>query len=188
MPLFKPNALTFTGELHDVHLVNFSVDLDEVRHLVPQPLRIRTFDGRALISMVDVHLRNMRAKSRLLPFRFHYQHVGFRLLIEDANYHNESVHKGIYFLRSFTNRSTIATGGKLLTRYNLEHAQLLNHASGLEIRQGDNFLVYSLDAIDETPSPAMQRLHQTVGAIDRAWAVDGRDLKMTRIMREKWPL
>ena len=88
--------MKFTGELHDVRLINFSVKLDEVLPLVPKQLKILTDKGRAIVSLVDVKLKNMAIKG--LPIiKFGYRHLAFRLLLED----HPLEPKGVYFLKSF---------------------------------------------------------------------------------------
>src|SRR5688572_13724138 len=134
MKKLKNLRLQFKGELHEIHLVNFSVDAAELQYQIPAPIKPRIHQGRALISMVDVHLRNMRVGAcgklpilRFLPIQFHYQHIGFRVLVEDAAWNPEHEHKGIFFLSSFTDRAKMVWGGGLLTNYRLEKAELVNH-------------------------------------------------------------
>lgn len=182
--------LAFQGELHDIHLVNFSVDpLDLLARFgpLPKPLKPRLVNGRALISMVDVQLRNMRSTSRWIPFRFHYQHVAFRLLVEDDSFTDSPEHNGIYFLQSFTNRPMIETGGNLLTHFNFQTAQIQNFASGLRLNTGDKFIAYDIDGpLDKADQPAA--LTDTIARIDRAYAVESNEVWETRILREAWPL
>lgn len=117
MSILKRIPIQYRGELHDVRLINFSVALEEVAGNVPPGIRIRDFGGRALISIVDVKLKNMRPVA--FPFfRFQYRHMAFRLLVDDSEYNN-GVAKGIYFYRSFTSNPLIVMGGGLFTDYNL---------------------------------------------------------------------
>lgn len=190
--MFSKSRLPFAfqGELHDIHLVNFSVDpLDLLARFgpLPKPLKPRLVNGRALISMVDVQLRNMRATSRWIPFRFHYQHVAFRLLVEDSGYTDDPARNGIYFLKSFTNRPMIETGGNLLTHFNFQTAHIQNFASGLRLDTDDNFVAYDIDGpIDQAHLPTA--ITDTVARIDRAYAVESAALWETRILRDAWPL
>ncbi len=188
MSLLKNLRLQFSGDLHEIYLVNFSVDAAELRDLLPAPIRPRLQGGRAMISMVDVRLLNMRANSRLIPFKFHYQHIGFRVLVEDAQWNADRAHHGIYFLRSFTNNPTMTFAGNLIANYHLENANLLNFPSGLKLIQDDQFLQYHLTGPVFEPDAKSLQLKETIGAIDRAWAVEGHELQKTQIVREKWPL
>ena len=54
MNLLKRIPIHYKGELHDVRLINFSVDLDEIKDNVPAKIKVRNFNNRAMISMLDV--------------------------------------------------------------------------------------------------------------------------------------
>ena len=186
MTVLKQLPISYKGELHEVILLNFSVDKQEVAHRVPKGLQVADYKGRALISMVNVHLRNMHP-TFAKPLKFHYQHIGFRLLIDDRRFTGEDLPKGIFFLDSFTNRPLLAKGGSLLTYYNLQNAQLHNTAEGLEVQQQGQFLSYNLMGPHQHPQQLVDLQHQ-VGNIDRAYAIDEGIVRMTQIQREKWPL
>ncbi len=188
MSFLKNLRLQFSGDLHEIYLINFSVEAAELRGLLPEPIRPSIKDGRAMISMVDVRLLNMRAKSKLIPFKFHYQHIGFRVLVEDAQWNPENSNKGIYFLRSFTDNPTMTWAGNMFANYRLENAKLINSPSGLRLTSGDQFLEYHLTGPVFEPDHKSKQLKETIGAIDRAWAVEDHELQKTQIMREKWPL
>jgi hypothetical protein len=188
MKTVQHKGMQFQGELHDISLINFSVDVREIADRIPVPIRPRLQAGRALISMVDVNLRNMRAKSAWLPFTFHYQHIGFRVLVEDAAWNPEKTDKGVYFLDSFTDRPFLIWAGNWMANFHLQNAKLTNYPAGLRLDCGDKFLEYDLCGPNLTPSPQVVELQNKIGAIDRAWAVDGNELQKTQIVREKWPL
>lgn len=188
MSLLKNIPLRYSGRLHDIHLVNFTIDPAEIAGQLPAPLKPRLFDGRAMISMVDVHLRDMTLKKPWWPFRVNYQHIGFRLLLEDADYHEGDDQKGIYFLRSFTDKPLIAQGGRLLTEYKLETATLTNHAGGLRLAKGPYYLDYNHFGRNMQPDEETHALENVIGKLDRAYAVRGNGVYRTRILREGWPL
>ena len=122
MSLLKRIPIHYKGELHDVRLINFSVEMEEVLDKIPPMIKIRNFGGRAMISMVDVKLKNMRPAGMPL-LHFNYRHLAFRLLIDDSR-NNHGVNKGIFFFRSFTDKPFIVFGGTLMTDYNLETAKI----------------------------------------------------------------
>lgn len=183
MNLLKRIPIHYKGELHDVRLINFSVETEEVTEKVPSAIRIRNIGGRALISMVDVKLRNMRPVA--LPLvRFQYRHMAFRLLVDDSEYNNGAA-KGIFFYRSFTDNALIVTGGGLFTNYNLGRARIEERGSEVLLSQGDHHVRYR---VDDSPSEANHDLTATVGALDRAYSFLGKSLCVTEIQREKWPI
>lgn len=185
MDLLKRLPLTYTGALHQVRLINFSVEKQEVLPLLPPGLALRDFHGRALISLVNVQLRHMRPGFLPQALHFNYQHIGFRLLIDDTRY-NQGMAKGIYFLRSFTDKALMVLGGSWFTNYKLEQARLINGQDTFELRQQDRFLRYRLR--QEQPLQVNQELLGMVGALDRAYSFIGQQLVRVRIMRERWPL
>lgn len=182
----KNIPIKYLGELHDIVLVNFSVDPEEIRPYLPAPLKLKTFRGRALFSMVNVKLKRMRME-KLPGVKFAYQHIGFRLLLDDRAYHNHEEAKGIFFYKSFTDRPLMVLGGSLLTDYQLDGAELWNHKSDLDLRYKDKFLSYELDLSDTQPTVDPE-LRSVVGAIDRAYTIRNKQAYKTQIVREKWPL
>jgi uncharacterized protein YqjF (DUF2071 family) len=183
MRLLKRLPIHYKGELHDVRLINFSVAMEEVSGRVPTHIKVRNFNGRAMISMVDVKLKNMRPVE--FPFGpFNYRHVAFRLLVDDSHYNNGSL-KGIYFLQSFTNKSLIVLGGKLMTDYNLELASIVEKGSEVTIEQGNNRVKYSLGDLSDRVDTDLKNI---IGALDRAYSVLGDSVRVTQIQREKWPI
>lgn len=187
MSFLKQLPIKYLGELHDVRLINFSVDIREVLDKVPLAIKVRDFNGRALFSMVDVKLKNMRPSFVSSVFHFDYRHIAFRLLVEDASY-NAGVNKGLFFFRSFTDKPFIVTGGKLFTDYNLESARISESEQGVEVIQGNNWIHYSIGAPLVNPSEEILKLKKTVGALDRAYSLLGQTLRVTQIQREKWPI
>jgi hypothetical protein len=185
MPFLKNIPVTYIGELHDIRLVNFTVDIDEVLPHVPAQLKVRDFNGRALISMVNVELKNMHPSFLPEALHFGYRHIGLRLALDDSERNNGAC-KGIYFLRSFTDKPAVAFGGNMLTDYRLETAEIRNLDRMLELRQGDKFFNYALDLTTRADHGAEQLA--TIGNLDRAYAVHDGEIKMVRILREKWPI
>lgn len=185
MNLLKKIPLNFIGELHQIRLINFYVDRAEVEALLPEPLQVRDFNGKALISMVDVELKNMHLPLWPTPFRFAYHHIAFRLLIDDTAYTGTDA-KGIFFLQAFTNKNWVVAGGKLFTNYRLGNASIKSQPGMLELKQGEHFLNYAIDPTETVPVDAT--LLQHVSTVDRAYAVDADDVRCVKIVRNRWPL
>jgi hypothetical protein len=185
MNFLKQLPIKYIGELHNVKLINFSVEMDEVKDLVPAGIKIRDFNGRAMISMVDVMLKNMHPSFVPENFHFDYRHIAFRLLVDDSAANTEGS-KGIYFLRSFTDKPMIVKGGKWLTNYNLETAELIAFENMLEIKQGAHYLDYAFH--DKVPAERNEVLKGTISVLDRAYSLNGNSVQYIRILREKWPL
>ena len=78
--------------------------------------------------------------------------------------------------------------GNIVGNYRLSRAQIRPLPQGLNLRQGNQFLHYDFSAPILHESPKQEALHDTIGKIDRAWAIEDDILYKTQIVREKWPL
>jgi len=183
MTFLKKIPIKYSGELHDVKLINFSVDKEEVLPMVPKGIKVRDFQGKAVISMVNVKLKKMRPSWWPVQLSFNYQHVAFRLLIDDSGL-NSGQSKGIYFIKSFADKPIVSWAGNLLSHYNLSHAEI-HDVFGFDLWQEDKFMRYQLN---EKPFEGPKELKSTIQSIDRAYAVNSSDLVCTEIQRDKWPI
>lgn len=182
MELLKNIPVNYSGKLHEVRLINFSIKKEEVLDKVPLPLKVWDYNGRALISLVNVQLRDM--KMSIAPVRFDYRHVAFRLLLDDSQYNSKPT--GIYFLKSFTNSPLMVVGGKLMTDFNLGLASIQDEGNSFELKQGEHFLHYAFS--HKPPANFDNDLKERVAAVDRAYSVNNGKVKMLQISRDEWPL
>ena len=83
MSFLKKLPISFTGELHHIQLVNFSVEREEIETQIPEEIKVRLINGRAMISMVNVELKRMHPVFLSAAIKFNYRHVAFRLLVDD---------------------------------------------------------------------------------------------------------
>ena len=135
--------------------------------------------------MVNVHLKKMRPA--LLPGTtgIDYQHVAFRLLVDDAPFTGIG-HKGIYFLKSFTDTKWIAGLGNQLTNFRLSHANIREVGPIFELTQSDKYVHYAFEKI--RPETTKPELKTAVGVLDRAYATIGTKLHVTQVRRKHWPI
>ncbi len=175
--------MKFSGELHEVRLINFSVDKEELKNHLPQGLKLLDYKGRALISMVDVKLKNMKAAS-FLP-SFSYRHIGFRLLVDDQ-YINTISPKGIYFMKSFTDKPLMILAGNIVADFKLSSSKISGDGNHVKIQQGDKFIEYSVS--DENCTTPDSSLYEVVKRIDRAYAFKNKGAVVTKITRDEWPI
>ncbi|WMJ74684.1 DUF2071 domain-containing protein [Cytophagaceae bacterium ABcell3] len=188
MDTFKTLPIKYSGELHDVRLVNFSVRKTELGEHINYPLDpVEWENDRVLFSMVDVRLRQMKPSFLPEVFNFAYRHIAFRLLVKDAPV-NGGENQGVFFYRSFTDKALVKLGGNFFTSYKLEKAEFTDKNGDTEIRQGSKFLKYRLGEALEEPNEALVNLQRKIGALDRAYSLVDNELMVTQIQREKWPL
>lgn len=182
MELLKNIPVNYTGQLHEVRLINFSIEKEEILDKVPQPLKVWDYKGRALISLVNVQLKDM--KMSIAPVKFDYRHVAFRLLLDDSQYNVKPT--GIYFLRSFTDSPLMVVGGKLMTDFNLSLASIHDEGNSFELKQDGHFLHYAFS--HRPPAQFNNELRERVAVVDRAYLANKGVVKMLQISREEWPL
>jgi hypothetical protein len=186
MNWLKRIPMDYYGELHDVKLIQFSVELAELEPMLPKELKARNFDGRGLISMVNVKLKKMHPGFLHSSLGCSYQHVAFRLLLEDAPYNQDHNNKGIYFLKSFTTRPLVVHSGNLMTDYELSTAKINDKNNLFELNFGDKYVRYALG--EGKPAERKDWLKKEIKAIDRAYNVLDQDVRVTEIKRKGWPI
>lgn len=186
MELLKKLPIRYIGELHDIRLINFSIAMEEAKTVIDAPLPIRNFNERAMISMVDVKLKNMHPAFIPEVIHFDYRHIAFRVLMDDSAITQESP-KGIYFHRAFTTNPVMVVGGSLLTNYNLEMASIEEENHKVILKKDSEVLEYKTGDLLEEPS-VNQSLYENIAALDRAYSRLGNELRVTKIQRKKWPI
>jgi len=175
--------MKFSGELHEVKLINFSIDKEELKGRLPKRLKVFDYAGRALISMVDVHLKKMEVH-RFLP-SFSYRHVAFRLLIDDGEF-SKAGPKGIYFLQSFSSNPLMVLGGNWVANYNLTLAKIAQNGNAFALQQNEKYLNYTLDPF--LHAEQSESLFAAVRRIDRAYSFADDAVRVTQIVRKEWPI
>lgn len=184
MDVLKRLPIGFKGELHGVKLIAFSVDAREVLPHLPNGINPIVHEGRVLFSVVSVHLEKMRAKQ--FPIPFHYHHVALRLCIEDKQHNASGTNQGIYFFRSFTPSRLMVTGGKLITNYNLQTANIMEAGMETSVTVGDEYLKFALDL--QESKKGEQWVYDHIQRIDRAYFTNSAGLFRTVIQRKEWPI
>ena len=121
MKLLKDLPIGYTALLKDIRLINFVIHSGELQNNISQ-LPLVLIDNKPVISLLDVTLSKLKPSFLLNTFDFTYRHIAFRLLIKDGELHHDNVNRGIYYWKSFTNRSFIARAGRLFTNFNFEKA------------------------------------------------------------------
>jgi hypothetical protein len=177
--------MVFKGELHNVKLINFSVDFEEVKDMIPKELEVFQENGKAIISMVDVRLKKMTPV--WIPFiKFGYRHVAFRLLLNDKSLSGETEPKGIFFLKSFSEHLPLNWAGNLIGNYNLTFAKIKEYFDAVSLKSKNKFIEYALDPYGLIESNT--NLFNKIKRIDRAYATQKANVYVTQIVRKEWPI
>ncbi|MEM7576004.1 MAG: DUF2071 domain-containing protein [Planctomycetota bacterium] len=112
-----------TGTLEHATLIGFQTPATGVAHLLPAGLRLVQADGMAIWNLAVGHVR--RARPRGLPacLGLSYTQVAYRLLVE-ADIADGTTRRGLYFVRSDTDRHAAVWTGNLMTDFRLHHSEV----------------------------------------------------------------
>ena len=94
--------------------------------------------------------------------------------------------KGIYFVKSFSNRPLLNFAGNLMADYNLTNAKLEGVHDAFSLKQNENYIEYALDPYSNCEKE--DKLYRTIHRIDRAYATKNDNIFVTQIVRRHWPI
>ncbi len=196
MGVLFTSPLSVHGELHGVKLFNFSLDPNEIVHLIPKPLIPVIHKDRAWVSMVSVYLKKMRPSFFPESLGAAYHHIAFRVLVDCPA--RDGLQRGIYFLESFCNRPWFVRMGNLFTDYAFSHATIEeNHGVGGQVLNVDTgrhkvSAFWSSAPGEVSPNGVFERVEEVmdlVGPLVRAFSVNAKGgVDSVAISRERWPL
>jgi len=184
MDALKTLPIAYTGELHEVQLVAFSVPEEEIRPNLQKGINPLVENGRVLFTMVSVELKKMKAN--VFPVGFSYKHIAIRMCLNDHAFNESNEDQGVYFYQSFTDRPSLVAGGKLMTAYNLETAKFKTAGDVFEMKSGDDYLLFAIDK--SVPKIGDVDLYNKVQRLDRAYFIARSKLYRTCITRSEWPI
>ena len=187
--------LSFQGELFNVKLIQFSLDVAEAMEYLPAGFTPLTVRGRAIVSLANVQLHRMRLTWMPQPLGFNYRHVAFRFLIDDTQFNPKSPGPAIFFVKTFTDRPLLARAADWLTYYRVTPARITTTPSGMLLEQGINQIAYTLAEGPADPKlhgPAFSDWDQAtaiVKPLDHAYGITPRGrVVITRVLRPGWPV
>lgn len=182
MSWLKTLPIAYEGLLKDVRILNFSVPLDEIEKSIPDGLSVTNFQGRAMISLADLRIHEMRPKGFPKWLSLSYRHVALRLLV-DAQETGERWGHPVYFLKSFCASACVICGGALFTDYHLQKAQI-EEDEQVRLESGEFYLRYSLSGEEEANPVDLQR----TARMNTAYAVHWGCIWQTNIKPDHWPI
>lgn len=98
-------------------VLTFAAPKEEIRHLIPECLQLDTFDNKwAFLAVALVQTTSLRPKGfpKLLGNDFFL--IGYRVLVRFTNQAGKNL-RGLYILRSETNKKKMEFLGNIFTRY-----------------------------------------------------------------------
>ena len=184
MILLKSLPIGYTARLKDIRLINFTIEPDELNGYFSR-LPLVLINGKPVISLLNVTVSKLRPSFLLNTFGFTYQHIAFRLLIKDGVLHGDNVNRGIFYWRSFTNKSFIVQAGRFLTNFNFESAHIESSHQKFLLKKKQKFISY---ISDDNPIEYNNNLKDIFVNIDRAYSLIDRKMKVTQVKRTDLPL
>ena len=174
MPASKKIPANYLGELHNIHLVNFWVDVAEINSLVPHNEKIKSFSGRTLISVIDSKIEKLHPSFLAEPTNFSFQHVAFRLAIG----------RQIYFLRQFTDRPHLIFGGNIFTNHSIEKATINRIDTMMELKNENHYFNYAMDPQKKINYDKAQ--FEIMCSMKQAYSFGDEKIKMAEAENRKW--
>ena len=184
MILLKSLPIGYTARLKDIRLINFTIEPDELNGYFSQ-LPLVLINDKPVISLLNVTVSKLRPSFLLNTFGFTYQHIAFRLLIKDGVLHGDNINRGIFYWKSFTNKSFIVQAGRFLTNFNFESAYIESSNQKFFLKKKHKFISY---LSDDQPIQNNNNLREIFVNIDRAYSLHDRKMKVTKVRRNDLPL
>jgi len=117
-PFLKNHPFAVEAFFKSSLVLTFAVPKEEVKHLIPEPLRLDTFkDKWAFIAVAMVQTNNLRPKGfpRFLGNDFFL--IGYRVFVRFTNKAGRNL-RGLYILKSETDKTKMTFFGNIFTHYN----------------------------------------------------------------------
>lgn len=134
-------------------VLTFAAPQEQIAHLLPPYLELDLFQNRwAFLAAALVQTRNMRPKGFPPLFGQNFLLAGFRLFVRHTAADGKR-RRGLYILKSATDKRRMAFAGNLLTHYNYEHTDIVlsREAGRLQIKSLRSDLWIDADIAEENP-------------------------------------
>ncbi|MFO0660167.1 MAG: DUF2071 domain-containing protein [Polyangiaceae bacterium] len=126
----------------DAVSINYAVDVDALRPLIPEPLEPEIFHGTAWVQVLMSRLRDMRPQGTLPMFGVNFHQVSYRAAVRYRT--AQGWRRGRYFVRSETDNGVMRAVGNTLVEFKFHDFGL---ARMLQKRDGHRL------SIDVKPAP-----------------------------------
>lgn len=174
-----PYSLVTLAELHQVRLIRFSVDPDEVQEQLPAGLRAHSVNGRAQLSFLHVEFR--RKQPLWLPQAGgkSERYAAFQLMVTNS----ANTNAGVHVLHTFTDKRLIQLTVTDWIDRKPRAAKFQALDTMLELRAGEHYLNYALD-FGKMATNATTPLN----AIGKAYTLCRRLVSGNLFQPDQWPL
>ncbi|HEY3898090.1 MAG TPA: DUF2071 domain-containing protein [Chthoniobacter sp.] len=105
-PADSPASLFLAAEWRSLLMINYAVDAEVLRPLVPAGLELDLWEGQALVSMVGFLFLRTRILGLPVPFHRNFEEINLRLYVRRQA--AEGWRRGVTFVREIVPRRAIA--------------------------------------------------------------------------------
>lgn len=179
-------------------ILTFSVDKNELIDLIPQPLTLDLYlDKWAFITVAMVDTKNLRPKAFPKIFGNDFFLIGYRIFVRYKTSAGRNL-RGLYILKSETNKKKMEILGNIFTNYNYQTIDLTqkDHNNQIEISsKKSNFNIVFNRIDDEVISlpegsifPNWKEARKFVGPMPFTFQVNQEQKKVLIIegLRDNW--
>lgn len=133
-------------------VLTFAVPKAQLESLIPECLTLDTYDNKwAFVAVAMVQTKNLRPKGLPKQCGNDFFLVGFRIFVRYTNSTGKRL-RGLYIIKSETNRKKMEFMGNLFTHYNYTTTDItqLNHPNSKEIvSKKSNFRIIFDDTVNQ---------------------------------------
>ena len=122
----------------DAISLNYSVDPEALRSLLPRPLEPEIFHGRAWVQVLASRLREMRPQGVPALFGVDFHQVSYRAAVRYTGPHG--VRRGGYFVRSETDHAVMRAVGNALVEFRFHDFE----AATIDLRKSSDQITFSV--------------------------------------------
>jgi hypothetical protein len=117
LPFLKNHPFAVEAFFESSLVLTFAVPKEKIQHFIPEFLQLDTFQNRwAFIAVAMVQTRNLRPKGFPKIFGNDFFLIGYRVFVRFTNSAGRNL-RGLYILRSETNKKKMEFFGNLFTHY-----------------------------------------------------------------------
>jgi len=132
--------------------LTFAVPVSQLQALIPECLKLDTFnDEWAFLAVAMVQTEGMRPAGFPKIFGKNFFLIGFRVFVRYTTSAGKRL-RGLYILRSYTDKKFMQVAGNIFTHYHYNHAEIHTEEFGdkLLVESNDLGLKVEMDGIGES--------------------------------------
>lgn len=154
------HPIAVAAELEHVLVLTYALPRDALTPLLPPMFSLDAQDGDGFVAVALVRARAMRPVGLPVWLGGQFLLAGYRVFVTYRN-HAGRTRRGLYILRSDTDRAMMRLAGNLLTRYHY-------HLSRMTCAMDDERMTFQVDTPDSRADLTVQAAHVTSPALPGA--------------------